>query len=780
VSSGAQVAVLASGRGARAQAVGAGAAHRRGTLPLATFAALGIYGTVRWATMFSAPPIFRLLGLVGLAVAIAALGDLARSRSRPLQAAAVAAIYLCCLAVFPLSGFPLHWALHMEIGQTLSAVSAGTSRLPQVIVPYGFAHSWTRAVIVLGAGLLLLAGGLTLAVMRRGSGEMRLACAALPLMVLAIVPSTLTAPRFPYLHGALLFVLLAAFLFSERVAAGRGPLTYGAVALAAIGGLIVAPALDQHSPWLSVSSLAGTNGPPRLGESFNWNQTYGPLVWPHRGSIVLDVRAPQRFYWKAEDLDMFDGRVWAQSPVGSGPETAQASIAPRNLERWVQTLTVSLRGMSSTAVIAAGYVIQEPIVAGGQHAPLPAAKTGQVPGTWITTAPLQPGAAYEVRAYTPAPSPGELSRAGVNYPMPDLREELRMQLPRSGASRFAVHHHPELTIEFAPYGSRSALEAFGGTSSSQAVGLLARSPYGPVYALAQRLKRGTNTPYAFVEAVKHYLASGFNYNILPPVYSYPIVAFLTGGRLGYCQQFAGAMALLLRMGGVPARVAVGFTPGLRVPRTNTYFVSDRDAHAWVEAWFPAYGWVEFDPTPRTPSLDRLPAGAALAGAAGNPRSALAQRARGHRRTPGGAATAGRRRGNGSDVLGPALAIGAALTLAAAAWLAWLVGRAAALRGADARLAELERAFALCGRPLVGGLTLEALERLMRPDADAEAYVRAIRLARFARVAPEVRAAGRRAVRRQLSAGLGPMAALRALLALPPYPRWFDARRRAPR
>ena len=57
------------------------------------------------------------------------------------------------------------------------------------------------------------------------------------------------------------------------------------------------------------------------------------------------------------------------------------------------------------------------------------------------------------------------------------------------------------------------------------------------------------------------------------------------------------MALLLRMGGVPARVATGFTTGAYDSNTKSWFVTDVDAHAWVEAWFPHYGWVTFDPTP---------------------------------------------------------------------------------------------------------------------------------------------------------------------------------------
>ncbi len=66
---------------------------------------------------------------------------------------------------------------------------------------------------------------------------------------------------------------------------------------------------------------------------------------------------------------------------------------------------------------------------------------------------------------------------------------------------------------------------------------------------------------------------------------------------GYCQQFSGAMALLLRMGGVPARVASGFTSGSFDRSRDEWVVRDVDAHSWVEVYFPGQGWVAFDPTP---------------------------------------------------------------------------------------------------------------------------------------------------------------------------------------
>jgi transglutaminase TgpA-like protein/transglutaminase superfamily protein/uncharacterized protein DUF4129 len=76
-----------------------------------------------------------------------------------------------------------------------------------------------------------------------------------------------------------------------------------------------------------------------------------------------------------------------------------------------------------------------------------------------------------------------------------------------------------------------------------------------------------------------------------------LVEFLTVGKTGYCEQFASAMAVMLRTVGVPARVAIGFTAGVDGGDERT--ITTADAHAWVEAWFPGIGWTAFDPTPLT-------------------------------------------------------------------------------------------------------------------------------------------------------------------------------------
>ena len=99
----------------------------------------------------------------------------------------------------------------------------------------------------------------------------------------------------------------------------------------------------------------------------------------------------------------------------------------------------------------------------------------------------------------------------------------------------------------------------------------------------------------------------------------PLDAFLFDTKEGYCQHFSGAMALLLRMGGVPARVATGFSPGGFSKRRDAWIVRDTDAHAWVEAWFDELGWVTYDPTPDlTPARSQIAALEAPAAAAAVP------------------------------------------------------------------------------------------------------------------------------------------------------------------
>jgi transglutaminase-like putative cysteine protease len=132
---------------------------------------------------------------------------------------------------------------------------------------------------------------------------------------------------------------------------------------------------------------------------------------------------------------------------------------------------------------------------------------------------------------------------------------------------------------------------------------------GRVIALARQLTAGAGTAFDKAIALQDYFTgptSTFHYSLqtAPGNGDDALVDFLTVGKTGYCEQFSAAMAVMLRSVGVPARVAVGFTGGSVESDHRT--VSTSDAHAWVEAWFPGYGWLIFDPTPLTDGRTIVP------------------------------------------------------------------------------------------------------------------------------------------------------------------------------
>ncbi|RBY88926.1 transglutaminase domain-containing protein [Blastococcus sp. TBT05-19] len=119
-------------------------------------------------------------------------------------------------------------------------------------------------------------------------------------------------------------------------------------------------------------------------------------------------------------------------------------------------------------------------------------------------------------------------------------------------------------------------------------------------ALTAELTADAATPYERVRRIQDYLtdrANGFTYSLStsPGTTGDDLLDFLRLKR-GYCEQYAGAMAVLVRQAGLPARVALGYTPG-EVQPDGTRLITSDDAHAWVEVFFQGSGWVPFDPTP---------------------------------------------------------------------------------------------------------------------------------------------------------------------------------------
>jgi transglutaminase-like putative cysteine protease len=776
VSSTTQVAVLAPlGRDSQPNR-GIAQTADRPFIRLTAFAALGLYGVVRWGTLMNPAPTWRLIGLLALAVALAGVGPVVLERERTVAALggrgeSVSAVgaplaVVAFLAILPIAGVPLGWVTHLRVAVTADGIGQGLSALPGILVPYSGINQWAQTVILLGAAVLLLDAGLLLAFAPPALGDIRRAGAALPLIALVVVPATLVHPHLAYLQGLVLFALLAFFMWGERVPPDRrGSVVLACAATGAIG-MIVAPALDQHSPWIDYEAFTRGFTPAHV-ERFDWTQRYGPLVWPRTGTNVLDVTASPKVwtgeYWKTENLDTFDGIGWVAGGPGVG---SQPPLNPNTVARWTQTLTVTVRAMQTNQVVAAGTAIDAPLHLGAPALP------GSSPGTWLSQNQLGPGDTYTIQVYAPHPTAARLVRTGDVYPIEVERSDLALTMPQQRASATIA---PQ-TVVFPTFGSHGvAPRNLSDPDHADGLAAIEGSPYAQVYAIAQRLARTARTPFAYVQRVLNYLAGGsYTYDEFPPPTPYPLYTFLLLNRIGYCQQFAGSMAMLLRMGGVPARVATGFTTGSYDAASKRWLVSDQDAHAWVEAWFPHYGWITFDPTPAAAPARGGHAGIDTGDVRGGTGGLSGL---GGRNTAAASAAATGAAGvHSGGSLSPVVIVGLGLlaVLLMLAVVAW--SRSGGL-DADGLLAELERALARSGRPISDGVTLAALERRFRTSPGAAAYVRALRMARFGGEGTLPTLGQRRALRAQLRAGLGVGGAIRAVWALPPRPKRARWRRR---
>lgn len=120
-----------------------------------------------------------------------------------------------------------------------------------------------------------------------------------------------------------------------------------------------------------------------------------------------------------------------------------------------------------------------------------------------------------------------------------------------------------------------------------------------VAQLAAEITKSAKNNYDKAAALENYLRTRFTYTLQLPATSEkdPIANFLFVRKQGHCEYFASAMAVMLRTLGIPSRVVNGFRSDEFNDITASYVVRAKDAHAWVEAYFPGYGWLTFDPTP---------------------------------------------------------------------------------------------------------------------------------------------------------------------------------------
>lgn len=126
-------------------------------------------------------------------------------------------------------------------------------------------------------------------------------------------------------------------------------------------------------------------------------------------------------------------------------------------------------------------------------------------------------------------------------------------------------------------------------------------PSAPILQLTQQIidDAGAVNPYDQAKAIERWLRRNIAYNesiSAPPPNVDTVEWVLFDVREGYCTYYATAMIVMLRHLGIPARLAAGFSQGEFDAGLGQFVVREREAHTWVEVYFPGYGWIEFEPT----------------------------------------------------------------------------------------------------------------------------------------------------------------------------------------
>jgi transglutaminase-like putative cysteine protease len=359
------------------------------------------------------------------------------------------------------------------------------------------------------------------------------------------------------------------------------------VAGATIGALVVMSAAAASSATTLARDAAldwntwDIRGPARQASAvrFVWNSNYDGIHFPAARTVVLRIDGPESpHYWRTTTLDEFTRDHWFEHPYSL--EQVDPGARALKLPRLVPRRAADPRNWVEQRVRVEALV-DDHLAAAGTPVGLDARGIGTVfhlsGGVLRASALVGAGARYRVWSYVPDPAPRTLASAPVRYPR-------------------AIE--PFLALD------GRLLPPFGSPGRDRLVRALFDDPsyaferYRPLDVAAERVAGRAKTPYEAVLAIESWLrqTGGFTYDETPPhSKGSPLVDFVTRTKAGYCQHFAGAMAVMLRMLGIPARVAVGFTSGTN--DDGTWVVTDHDAHAWVEVWFAGVGWIPFDPTP---------------------------------------------------------------------------------------------------------------------------------------------------------------------------------------
>jgi transglutaminase-like putative cysteine protease len=262
-----------------------------------------------------------------------------------------------------------------------------------------------------------------------------------------------------------------------------------------------------------------------------------------------DDRPP--LYWRGMAFDHYDGRAWKNS-FGKGKRLAKnpggrIRIVPVRENAPVIRQDITLEPLVTDVLFGA----TQPVEIAGPFRTVRSSVSHALSLTSLRSSPIR----YSVYSQAPVLNPEDRARKSVE--------------PSGSVRRFYLQLPPE----------------------SARLSLLAR-----------QITASAETAFEKVNRIENYLKKNYVYSldVTGGDENDPIGYFLFEDKRGYCEQYATAMALLLRAVGIPTRLVTGFLSGEFNVYGNYYTVRNSDAHAWIEVWFPSSGWIPFDPTPPAP------------------------------------------------------------------------------------------------------------------------------------------------------------------------------------
>jgi len=274
--------------------------------------------------------------------------------------------------------------------------------------------------------------------------------------------------------------------------------------------------------------------------------TTDELTTQGASAALFEVATSHPDYWRLFTLDGVDGTTW-MPPASEGVALSTPATLPGS-----PTSDPASASTSYTFRILSDFDLQAalpiPPTARWLEGPVGSISWDQLNNRVIVDGGASEGMEYTVRSASIVPTPEELDRASA----------------ASSDGRWT-----ELPADLDPRFERIAEKWTAGAASD----------YRKVLAIQERFQLGD---------------FAYSTDMLPPDGPGELLEFLTRSKVGFCQHYSSAMAVLVRSLGIPARIAAGFRVGT-LQDDGSYLVQESDVHVWVEVRFAGYGWLPFEP-----------------------------------------------------------------------------------------------------------------------------------------------------------------------------------------